>query len=80
MPLRDIEHASSSAKSNELIEWQTGKLFAYLTLRNSRMNVTFMPGFFFWFPSDRNGIVKSRDSSKFSLTAQRLARIHDKYI
>ena len=45
MPLRDIEHAISSAQSNELIEWQTGKLFAYLTLRKSRMNVTFMPGF-----------------------------------
>ena len=45
MPLRDIEHAISSAQSNELIEWQTGKLFAYLTLRNSRMDVTFMPGF-----------------------------------
>ena len=29
------------AQSNELIEWQTGKLFAYLTLRNSRINVTF---------------------------------------
>ena len=41
MPLRDIEHAISSAQSNELIEWQTGKLFAYLTLRNSRINVTF---------------------------------------
>ena len=25
MPLRDIEHAISSAQSNELIEWQTGK-------------------------------------------------------
>ena len=41
VPLRDIEHAISSAQSNELIEWQTGKLFAYLTLRNSRINVTF---------------------------------------
>ena len=41
VPLRHIEHAISSAQSNELIEWQTGKLFAYLTLRNSRINVTF---------------------------------------
>ena len=41
MPLRDIEHAISSAQSNELIEWQAGKLFAYLTLRNSHINVTF---------------------------------------
>ena len=41
MPLRDSEHAISSAQSNELIEWQTGKLFAYLTLRNSHINVTF---------------------------------------
>ena len=40
MPLRDIEHAISSAESNELIEWQTGKLFAYQTLRNLRINVT----------------------------------------
>ena len=41
MPLRDIGHAISSAQSNELIEWQTGKLFAYLTLRNLHINVTF---------------------------------------
>ena len=45
MPLQDIEHAISSAQSNKLIGWQTGKLFAYLTLRNSSMNVTYMPGF-----------------------------------
>ena len=41
MPLRDIEHAISSAQSNELIKWQTG---AYLTLHNSLINVTFGPG------------------------------------
>ena len=40
MPLRGIEHAISSARSNELIEWQTGKLYVYLTLRNSRINLT----------------------------------------
>ena len=41
MPLPDIEHAISSAQSNKLIEWQTGKLFAYLMLHNSRINMTF---------------------------------------
>ena len=48
MPLRDIEHAISSAQSNELIEWQTGKLFAYLTLRNSHINVTFKKPLLGW--------------------------------
>ena len=44
MSLRDIEHAISSAQSNELIGWQTGKIFAYLTLHNWRINVMFGPG------------------------------------
>ena len=39
--ISDIEHVISSARSNELIEWQTGELFAYLTLRNSCINLTF---------------------------------------
>ena len=41
MPLQDIAHTISSAQLNELIEWQTDKLFAYLMLHNSNINVTF---------------------------------------
>ena len=38
--LNTVPRRRTYVQSNELIEWQTGKLFAYLTLRNSRINVT----------------------------------------
>ena len=53
-----------------------------LTLHGIHMIVViatvFMDDCYAWFTLDRNGIVKSCDSSKFQLTARRFLKIYDK--